>query len=319
MNKTILIIGIIFLLAGISINSSVAIFDFNDDTTPPVTTHSLDPPEPDGDNGWYVSDVNVTLTANDDMSGVNMTYYRVNDGEWEIYNSTFVISEDGNDILIEYYSVDNVGNIEQIKLFFLDIDQTVPIVDYYYDWESFDEENDTYLFEFNATATDITSKMNRVEFIVDNEVYETVYGPGPVYSMQILVDFDLSIKGFICKRNITDDYVKFYAIVVNELSICNSFYGIPYMIAYDNAGNDNFDLIPDPPPYPEKKFFKWYKFPNDYEGEIGSYYIDAIFEKSPIAVSMVPNVLNLEPNNLFLRFLDHFPLLHRLLDILRWN
>ena len=51
-----------------------------DDTTPPVTTHSLDPPEPDGWNGWYVSDVNVTLTATDDESGVKEIKYCVNRG-----------------------------------------------------------------------------------------------------------------------------------------------------------------------------------------------------------------------------------------------
>ena len=42
----------------------------DNDTTPPVTTHNLDPPEPNGLNDWYVSDVTVTLNATDDLSGV---------------------------------------------------------------------------------------------------------------------------------------------------------------------------------------------------------------------------------------------------------
>lgn len=44
-----------------------------DDTTPPVTTLSFDPPTPDGLNGWYVSNVTITLNATDNQSGVNVT------------------------------------------------------------------------------------------------------------------------------------------------------------------------------------------------------------------------------------------------------
>jgi hypothetical protein len=36
-------------------------------------------------------------------------------------------------------------------------------------------------------------------------------------------------------------------------------------------------------------------------------------------VSTVPNILNFEPDNLFLQFIEYFPLLHSLLDILRWS
>ena len=74
-----LAVDVILLFIGMGINPAIA---NNDDTTPPITTHTLDPPEPDGLNGWYVSNVNVTLTATDDMSGVNVTYYRINGGEW---------------------------------------------------------------------------------------------------------------------------------------------------------------------------------------------------------------------------------------------
>ena len=318
--KTLVLVSI-FLFISVIINPIITGNNFVDDTTPPITTYALDPPTPDGCNGWYVSDVNVTLTATDYISGVNITYYRINGGEWEIYNSTFVISEDGDDILIEYYSIDNADNQETIKQTSIDMDQTKPVVDYCFEWADYDKENSIYLYMFNVTATDVTSKMNRVEFFIsDDELYKTIYRPGPDYTFKILQDFDFSIKGYICKRNITDKYVKFFAIVVTESESMNfSTYSLPFPIAYDNAGNYKKDkIIIGEPPTPWKRYFKWYKFPNDYKGTIGSYYIDAIFEKSPIAVSMVPNILNFEPNNLFLQFLDHFPLLHRLLDIWRY-
>jgi hypothetical protein len=323
MKKTILILGIIFLLAGISINSSVAIFDFNDDTTPPVTTHSLDPATPDGNNGWYVSDVTVTLTATDDMSGVKEIKYKVNNGATQTIigdNGIFIVDEDGDNLPIEYWAIDNVGNEESHHTFTIDMDQTKPVVDYCFEWFDYDEENGTCWYTFNVTATDVTSEMNRVEFFIDDgELYKIIYGPGPDYTFKILQDFDFTIKGYICKTNITDDYVKFFAIVITESESMNfSTCYLPFPIAYDNAGNDKKDkIIIGEPPTPWKRYFKWYKFPNDYEGEIGSYYIDAIFKKSPIKTSIVPNPLNFEPNNLFLMFLDHFPFLQRLLDIWR--
>lgn len=85
----------------------------DNDTTPPVTSHVFDPFIPDGENVWYVDDVEVSFVAIDDLSGVNITYYRINGGEWWIYDSPFVIS-DGY-YAIEYYSVDNAGNEEEVK------------------------------------------------------------------------------------------------------------------------------------------------------------------------------------------------------------
>ena len=319
MKKTILILGIIFLLAGISLNPAIAVFNSNDDTTLPVTTHSLDPSTPDGENGWYVSDVNVTLNATDDISGVNITYYRVNSGEWEVYNSTFIISEDGDDILIEYYSIDNADNQETIKQASIDMDQTTPVIDLSYECETVDKENGIYEFIFDIRANDKTSKMNRVELLVEGKSYEIIYGPGPDYIFYLTQDYDISIKGFICKRNITDEYVKFYAILISEFWIGDTFYHLPGACAYDNAGNYKIDELTESPEIPEIKTFTWYKFPNDYKGTIGSYHINAIFKKIPVKVTIVPNLLNFKTNNLFLRFLDHFPLLHRLLDIWRLN
>jgi hypothetical protein len=318
-----LLVGIIILFFGTVITPTLGISNSNDDNTPPITTHTLEPATPDGDNGWYVSDVEVRLIATDDMSGVKEIKYKISSGSTQTISGdigTFVVDLDAENLAIEYWAIDNVGNEESHHTFSIDIDQTEPLIDCYYEWEYIDKENGTYLFIFNVTATDVTSKMNRVEFIVDNDIYETIYGPGPKYTFQLLVDFDFSVNGYICKTNITEEYVKFYAIVLRVFSILNDFNSSLYPIAYDNAGNEAYDIITKLLPVPlEKKFFKWYKFPNNYKGYIGKYYIDAIFEKSPMKVSTVPNILNFEPDNLFLQFIEYFPLLHSLLDILRWS
>ena len=172
--KKYLAVVVIFLFISVSVISSTGMV-FNDDTTPPVTTHALDPPEPNGDNGWYISNVIVTLNATDDMSGVNATYFRINNGTWETYTESFVIQTDGY-YTIEYYSVDNTGNEEEVKSASLLIDQTVPKMQYL-SWE-FDDLD----IVITEVSKDAMSGMDRVEFYYDDVLQETVVGPGPNYS-----------------------------------------------------------------------------------------------------------------------------------------
>ena len=168
------------------------------DTFPPVTTYSLDPPVPDGENGWYVSDVKVTLNATDDMSGVKEIKYRIGGGATQIIvgdNGTFTLNQydDGDDVLVEYWAIDNAGHEETPhNLFTIDMDQTKPKIDITYEiigghplicWD----------FLFTATATDVTSGMERVEFYNDLELQEIVYGPGPTYQWEFRYYFDMNI------------------------------------------------------------------------------------------------------------------------------
>ncbi len=52
------------------------------DDNAPETSLSLSPADPDGQNGWYRSPVNVTLTATDLESGVKSIYWRLDSGSW---------------------------------------------------------------------------------------------------------------------------------------------------------------------------------------------------------------------------------------------
>jgi hypothetical protein len=91
------------------------------DTTPPATTANLSGTA--GNNGWWRSDVQVTLIAADETSGVAATQYQVDDGTWEIYSTTFVVAEGVH--LVGYYSLDRAGNAESVCTQTLRID-TVP-------------------------------------------------------------------------------------------------------------------------------------------------------------------------------------------------
>ncbi|KQX63004.1 exo-alpha-sialidase [Paenibacillus sp. Root444D2] len=95
------------------------------DKSKPVTQAAVEPSVPNGANGWYTSDVTVTLSVYDDFSGVARTEYRLNSGEWKAYEGAFAVSTEGMNML-EYRSVDRAGNLEDSKSMALRIDKTAP-------------------------------------------------------------------------------------------------------------------------------------------------------------------------------------------------
>jgi hypothetical protein len=139
MNREVLVYGILVLLISIatipmveslSIEKYVTIerqevnLSEIPDTTPPATTIILDPPEPDGNNGYYITNVTFSFIATDDESGVKETYWRYYPSTWEIYSEPILI--DYGSFIIEYYSVDNAGNIEDVKSTIVRVDYRIP-------------------------------------------------------------------------------------------------------------------------------------------------------------------------------------------------
>jgi len=88
------------------------------DTTAPVTSSNLK-------DQWYTEDVSVVLTATDDLSGVDKTYYSVNGSEFQ-EGSEFLLTEEGEH-KVAFYSVDKAGNIEAKQEATLKIDKTAPV------------------------------------------------------------------------------------------------------------------------------------------------------------------------------------------------
>jgi hypothetical protein len=260
---------------------------FENDTTPPITTHTLDPSEPDGLNGWYVSDVNVTLTATDDLSGVKEIRYWVNGGSEQVIpgdNGSFILDEDCWNGIIEYWAIDNAGNVETPKnSFTIYIDQTVPDISITYEHEYFPYYGWTVVF--TVTATDAMSGMDYVEFYDGGVVQETVYGPGPEYEWIWNCANLTHIIGLIRKPVVSESNVSFYSITV--ITIEDDWDKFKYFgaTAYDNAGNSESDEILSHFYYPP--FFKLLQFqnltlPNNYRGYIGRNFIFARFNTSQV-------------------------------------
>lgn len=147
------------------------------DTTPPTTNTSLQPPSP-ANHQWYTSDITVTLDADDIPSGVNATYYRLDDGDWQAYTSAVDIDTDGIHTL-SYYSDDMAGNQETQENMTVHRDGTPPQTSHSLSPSSPQGNNGWYTDTVTVTleATDATSGVNRTRYRIDGGNWNTYQEP----------------------------------------------------------------------------------------------------------------------------------------------
>ena len=219
------IIGMLLFFSVAVAPSAVA-----DDTTPPITVLHRDPSVPTGNNGWDIWPVEIILTATDNESGVNATYYRINNETWAVYTNPFEIESDGI-YYLEYYSIDNAGNSEIIQSKKLRVDQTCPIINSYF--KSIGGLSDLQIL-FRSVCEDTLSGVDYVEFLLNDVVlfsddeppYEWIYSEAPALLETICYDkagnqnFDdnpqplpiYTVCGFIRDLNITKESISFHAL-----------------------------------------------------------------------------------------------------------
>ncbi|MEH7009958.1 hypothetical protein V7087_03945 [Neobacillus niacini] len=96
----------------------VKIVEVKIDEAPPVTTSNVT-------DQWLKESFLVKLSATDDLSGVEKTYYSVNGSEY-VRGATAFVSDPGVNT-VSFFSVDNAGNIEEVKTVAVKIDKTAPV------------------------------------------------------------------------------------------------------------------------------------------------------------------------------------------------
>lgn len=135
--------------------------------TPPTTTINLSGVQ--GNNSWFTSNVTVTLTAENDISGVERTEYSFDNVTWTIYTTSFTIGTEGYTI-VYYKSTDKDGNVETIKNETLKIDKTAPTGSIIIN--NGDVFTASTLVRLTLTANDATSSVSQVKFSNDG-VWDT--------------------------------------------------------------------------------------------------------------------------------------------------
>ncbi len=173
-----------------------------EDTTPPTTTITLNPPAPNGNNGWYTTSVSFNLTCTDDSSGCNATYFCVDTintcNPENVFQQEQLINE-SNVWYVRFYSVDNAGNVEEIKSVEIKIDMESPLFEAIQHSPQEPEEGEQ--LTISANATDNLSGVERIELYVNDALKSTCNSSS-------------------CTFTITTPSTLVY-----------------YLVAYDNAGN----------------------------------------------------------------------------------
>jgi hypothetical protein len=190
------------------------------DCCPPVSMHYPDPLYPNGENNWYTRSVDVEITATDPLcpdpclgtsSGVKEIHYIIDGGDEVIVpgaTADFKLTTDGVH-LVEYWAVDNAGNVEDPFTFEIAIDKTAPTVTLLYN--VYQDEAGAWHVDFTAALNEATSGDNRVEFYIGAGLEKTdTEGP-----------YEWSI-----------DWIDDYKTVTFKA------------VGYDNAGNDGEDTVP---------------------------------------------------------------------------
>ncbi|MGB9854306.1 MAG: OmpL47-type beta-barrel domain-containing protein [Candidatus Bathyarchaeales archaeon] len=141
------------------------------DKTKPSSSISFDGTV--GDNNWFISNVTVTLTADDVLSGVDSIFYSFDNVKWEKYVEPFTISNEGV-VTVYFKSVDKAGNLESVKMETIKIDKTPPTGSIAINNNA--PYTNSTLVTLSLTAIDATSGISKVRFsndgIWDTEPWE---------------------------------------------------------------------------------------------------------------------------------------------------
>jgi hypothetical protein len=169
------------------------------DSTPPTTTREIQGTL--GNEGWYTSSLTITLTSTDATSGINITYFSINNGSWQQYAGPLNITSDGIHT-IRYYSIDNADNAESTKTITIKIDKTAP--------HTTSDADEIWYSQsplvINLTATDSQSGVAITYYRLDGTVWTasntvTITGDGihivEFYSIDIAGNIETTEKIYI--------------------------------------------------------------------------------------------------------------------------
>ncbi|MEH7482829.1 glycosyl hydrolase 53 family protein [Neobacillus drentensis] len=192
----------------------------NYDTKAPVTEAVLSGQD---DNGWYNQSVNVSLNGTDDKSGVAKTEYKVNNGSWQNYQGPFDVTAEGENV-VQYRSIDHVGNIEEAKSVSIKIDKTAPTLNVSFNSSVLIDRNHALIpIKAAVDGEDTLSGINRVELLsIENNQPENGKGDGNTVDDIQGADFETFDTDFLLRAERSGSGDRVYTVTYE---------------AWDHAGN----------------------------------------------------------------------------------
>ncbi|MEH7117167.1 PKD domain-containing protein [Neobacillus vireti] len=135
------------------------------DKTKPVTTAEVTPLSP---NNWRKTDASVILSATDQGSGIDKIQYRMDEGDWQVYETPIAVNTDGIHT-VEYRSIDRAGNVEESESVIVRLDKTKPVTAASVTPGPPDGENGWYTKDVTVelSAADEQSGLNKTEYRID--------------------------------------------------------------------------------------------------------------------------------------------------------
>ncbi len=198
------------------------------DMAPPTTSIYIAGDE--GSGGWYRSNVEITLEAFDDGSGVNCIYYVIDGGDREIYRHPITVTGEGHHTF-SYWAVDYAGNEEEHHTIEFGIDKHAPDISitrpekgYVYILDS--KMRKSFLgwtliiggITVEASASDSLSGVDRVEFYLDDALQQKISGEQHIYRWKcrssMLFIHLISVRAFDKAGNSKDDTIYIFAVIL---------------------------------------------------------------------------------------------------------
>ena len=151
-------------------SGTVTTADLGVENTAPVTAIALTPAAPNGTNGWYTTNVPVSLSATDSCSGVERIEYSTDGGvSWIPYTGTFTLDQEGT-TTIRYRAIDRAGNVESYGTTTVKIDKTVPTIQLTATplliWPA---NGQSVVVTLNGNGADSVSGLSQVTYVVTDE------------------------------------------------------------------------------------------------------------------------------------------------------
>jgi parallel beta-helix repeat protein len=168
--------------------SYVAVYGWMDNT-PPETVIKIDGIP--GNDDWYISDVEITLTSKD-ISGITSKEYSFDETTWFTYTEPFTFTTEGI-TTIYYRSTDGAGNVETTKSATIKIDKIPPESEVSLDGYLVNNEYYVTDVEVTLSAVDSISGVHHIEFYYGDSEWTTYTEPFTITEHGIITIYYRSI------------------------------------------------------------------------------------------------------------------------------